>query len=69
MHGSQSPVSVVTKFALQKHAALPATEVLVLLQLSHAADPVALLYVPAAHATHAPPSGPVVPAGHTQPSV
>jgi hypothetical protein len=69
VHGMQSPELVVTKFALQKHAALPGTDVLVLLQLSHAASPLAFLNVPAAHAAHGPPSGPVVPAGHTQPAV
>jgi hypothetical protein len=53
--------------ALQKQDALPATEVFVLLQLSHRAAPVAFLYVPTAHELHGPPSGPVVPIGQTQP--
>jgi hypothetical protein len=53
--------------ALQKHDALPGTDVFVLLQLVHAAPPVAFLYVPTAQGPQAPPSGPVVPTGHTQP--
>jgi hypothetical protein len=53
--------------ALQKQELLPGTDVFVLLQLSHLAAPVAFLYVPAAQGAHGPPSGPVVPSGHTQP--
>jgi len=51
----------------QKHDVPPSTDVFVLLQLAHAASPVASLYVPTAHAVHGPPSGPVVPTGQTQP--
>jgi hypothetical protein len=36
-------------------------------QLVHACDPTALLYVPATHAPHEPPSGPEYPALHLQP--
>jgi len=35
-------------------------------QLTHALDPVAVLYFPAAHAEHTPPLGPVYPALHAQ---
>jgi hypothetical protein len=55
--------------ARQKHDALPGADVLVLLQLSHRAAPVAFLYVPTAHELHGPLSGPVVPTGHTQPAL
>jgi hypothetical protein len=55
--------------AWQKHDTLPGADVLVLLQLSHRAAPVAFLYVPAAQAEHGPLSGPVVPTGHTQPAL
>ena len=36
------------------------------LQLTHALDPVTVLYCPAGHAVQAPPFGPVYPASHTQ---
>ena len=35
-------------------------------QSRHAAEPVPILYFPAPHAVHAPPSGPEKPATHTQ---
>jgi hypothetical protein len=53
--------------ALQKQELLPGTDVFVLLQCVHAASPETFLYVPAAQGPQAPPSGPVVPIGHTQP--
>ena len=66
MHGRHCPSPVVVKLALQKHELLPGTDVLVLLHASHAAAPVAFLYVPTAHALHGPPPGPLVPGGHMQ---
>jgi hypothetical protein len=69
MHGRHSPFSAVEKFALQKHELLPGTDVLVLPQSSHGDAPDAFLYVPAPHALHGPPSGPLVPGGHKQPSL
>jgi hypothetical protein len=69
MHGRHCPSAVVVKLALQKHELLPGTDVVVLLHASHAASPVAFLYVPAAHALHGPPPGPLVPGGHMQPAL
>jgi len=66
VHGRHCPCAVVVKLALQKHELLLGTDVLVLLQLSHAAAPGAFLYVPTAHAAHGPPPGPLVPGGHMQ---
>ena len=69
LDGRHSPFSAVEKFALQKHELLPGTDVLVLPQSSHGDAPDAFLYVPAPHAMHGPPSGPLVPGGHKQPSL
>ena len=45
-------------------AEAPAAADLPAAQLVHAAEPVTLLYVPAAQAVHVPPSGPVYPDTH-----
>jgi hypothetical protein len=43
-----------------------AVEYLPALQSVHASEPVVVLYFPAPHAVHVPPSGPEKPATHTQ---
>lgn len=63
------PVADVTALAgqavhVEANVAPTAAEYVPRPQSVHAAEPVSLLYFPAAHAVHGPPSGPVNPASH-----
>ena len=58
--------SIGYAFAGQTHTAAPCSDDIPAGQGTHAPDPVALLYCPAAHAEHGPPFAPVYPASQVQ---